>query len=90
LIYLRSSKKYGSSWNYFSYRKEEILGKSGRISILDYENISKQKYVQYTSCFLFMLHYYLQWLKNLGGVAAIEKLNNAKAALYGEIDKTII
>jgi phosphoserine aminotransferase len=30
----------------------------------------------------------LQWLKNLGGVAVIEKLNNAKAALlYAEIDR---
>jgi phosphoserine aminotransferase len=30
----------------------------------------------------------LQWLKNLGGVAAVEKLNNAKAALlYTEIDR---
>ena len=30
----------------------------------------------------------LQWLKNLGGIAAIEKLNNAKAALlYAEIDR---
>jgi phosphoserine aminotransferase len=30
----------------------------------------------------------LQWLKNLGGIAAIEKINNAKAALlYTEIDR---
>jgi phosphoserine aminotransferase len=30
----------------------------------------------------------LQWLKNLGGVAAIEKINNEKAALlYNEIDR---
>jgi phosphoserine aminotransferase len=30
----------------------------------------------------------LKWLKNLGGIAAIEKINNAKAALiYGEIDR---
>jgi phosphoserine aminotransferase len=28
------------------------------------------------------------WLKNLGGVAAVEKLNNAKAnLLYAEIDR---
>jgi phosphoserine aminotransferase len=25
-----AQRKYGSSWNYFSDRKEEILGKSGR------------------------------------------------------------
>jgi phosphoserine aminotransferase len=32
----------------------------------------------------------LQWLKNLGGVAVIEKLNNAKAALlYAEIDRNL-
>jgi phosphoserine aminotransferase len=30
----------------------------------------------------------LQWLKNLGGIAAIEKINNAKAdLLYTEIDR---
>ena len=30
----------------------------------------------------------LRWLKNLGGIEAIEKLNNAKATLlYSEIDK---
>jgi phosphoserine aminotransferase len=30
----------------------------------------------------------LQWLKNLGGIAAIEKINNQKAALlYNEIDR---
>jgi phosphoserine aminotransferase len=30
----------------------------------------------------------LKWLKNLGGIAAIEKINNAKAALlYAEIDR---
>jgi phosphoserine aminotransferase len=34
-----------------------------------------------------MLLLTLQWLKNLGGVAVIEKLNNAKAALLYEIDR---
>jgi phosphoserine aminotransferase len=34
-----------------------------------------------------MLLLTLQWLKNLGGVAVIEKLNNAKAALLSEIDR---
>jgi phosphoserine aminotransferase len=30
----------------------------------------------------------MQWLKNMGGIAAIEKINDAKAALiYGEIDR---
>ena len=30
----------------------------------------------------------LEWLKNLGGIAAIEKINEAKAALlYAEIDR---
>jgi phosphoserine aminotransferase len=30
----------------------------------------------------------LQWLKNLGGIAAIEKINEAKAnLLYTEIDR---
>ena len=72
--------------------KEEILGKNGRVipSMLDYAKHIKAEsmyntppvFPVYTSLLT------LQWLKNLGGVAAIEKINNEKAALlYNEIDR---
>jgi phosphoserine aminotransferase len=72
--------------------KEEILGKSGRVipSILDYEKHIKAESM-YNTPAVFPVYaslLTLQWLKNLGGVAVIEKLNNAKAALlYAEIDR---
>jgi phosphoserine aminotransferase len=71
--------------------KEEILGKSGRVipSILIMKTYQSRKHVQYTCCISSLCSLLtLQWLKNLGGVAVIEKLNNAKAALlYAEIDR---
>ena len=72
--------------------KDEILGKNGRAipSMLDYA-----KHIKAESMFntppVFPVYAYLltlQWLKNLGGIAAVEKINNAKAALlYAEIDR---
>ena len=72
--------------------KDEILGKSGRglPSMLDYNvHIDKESmfntppvFAVYTSMLT------LEWLKGLGGIAAVEKLNEAKAALiYNEIDR---
>jgi phosphoserine aminotransferase len=51
-----------------------------------------RKHVQYTAVFpVYASLLTLQWLKNLGGVAVIEKLNNAKAALlYAEIDRNVV
>jgi phosphoserine aminotransferase len=71
--------------------KEEILGKSGRvIQNMDYEKHIKAESM-YNTPAVFPVYaslLTLQWLKNLGGVAVIEKLNNAKAALlYAEIDR---
>jgi phosphoserine aminotransferase len=72
--------------------KEEILGKNGRIipSMLDYAKHIKAESM-YNTPPVFPVYaslLTLQWLKNLGGIAAIEKINNAKAALlYGEIDR---
>lgn len=72
--------------------KKSILGKSNRLipSILDYQKHIAAKsmfntpavFAIYTS----MLN--LKWLKNKGGIAAIEKENQEKAELlYTEIDR---
>jgi phosphoserine aminotransferase len=72
--------------------KESILGKSGRIipSILDYEKHIKAESM-YNTPAVFAIYtslLTLQWLKNLGGIPAIEKLNEVKAnLLYTEIDR---
>ena len=72
--------------------KEDILGKSGRAipSILDYEKHIKADSM-YNTPAVFAVYtclLTLQWLKKQGGIAAIEKINDAKAALlYNEIDR---
>jgi phosphoserine aminotransferase len=72
--------------------KEEILGKSGRVipSMLDYQKHIKAESM-YNTPAVFPIYaslLTLQWLKKLGGIAAVEKLNNAKAELiYAEIDR---
>ena len=92
LIYAGAQKNMGPAGTTLVIVKDEILGKTGRAipSMLDYQtHISKDSmfntppvFAVYTSMLT------LQWLKNLGGVSAIEKLNNEKAAaLYAEIDR---
>jgi phosphoserine aminotransferase len=71
--------------------KEEILGKTGRTipNMLDYQqHIAKESMYNTPPVFpVYASLLTLQWLKNLGGIAAIEKINNQKAALlYNEID----
>jgi phosphoserine aminotransferase len=92
LIYAGAQKNLGAAGTTLVVVKEEILGKSGRAipSILDYEKHIKAESMYNTpavfavyTCFLT-----LQWLKNQGGIAAIEKINDAKAELlYNEIDR---
>ena len=92
LVYAGAQKNMGPAGTTLVIVKDEILGKTGRAipSMLDYQtHISKDSmfntppvFAVYTSMLT------LQWLKNLGGVSAIEKLNNEKAAaLYAEIDR---
>lgn len=92
IIYAGAQKNMGPAGTTLVVVKEEILGKSGRTipNMLDYQqHIAKESmyntppvFAVYTSLLT------LQWLKNLGGVPAIEKLNNQKAALlYNEIDR---
>lgn len=92
LIYAGAQKNMGAAGATLVVVKEEILGKSGRAipSILDYEKHIKAESM-YNTPAVFAVYtclLTLQWLKNQGGIAAIEKINEAKAALlYNEIDR---
>ncbi|MDV6167341.1 3-phosphoserine/phosphohydroxythreonine transaminase [Flavobacterium sp. DG1-102-2] len=92
LIYAGAQKNMGPAGTTLIVVKEEILGKTGRQTpnILDYkQHIDKESMYNTPSVFAIYTSYLtLQWLKNNGGVAAMEKKNDAKAALlYAEIDR---
>ena len=92
LIYAGAQKNMGPAGTTLVVVKESILGKSGRTipSVLDY-----QKHIKADSMYntppvfpIYASLLTLQWLQKMGGIAAIEKLNNAKAELlYAEIDR---
>jgi phosphoserine aminotransferase len=92
LIYAGAQKNMGAAGTTLVVVKEEILGKSGRTipSILDYEKHIKADSM-YNTPAVFAVYtclLTLQWLKKQGGIAAIEKVNEAKATLlYNEIDR---
>lgn len=92
LIYAGAQKNMGPAGTTLVVVKEEILGKSGRTipSMLDYEKHIKAESM-YNTPAVFPVYaslLTLQWLKNLGGIPAIEKINEAKAnLLYAEIDR---
>ena len=92
LIYAGAQKNMGAAGTTLVVVKEDILGRSGRTipSILDYEKHIKADSMYNTpavfSVYTCLLT--LQWLKERGGIAAIEKINEAKAnLLYTEIDR---
>ncbi len=92
LIYAGAQKNMGPAGVNLLVVNKNILGKVKRTipTIMDYRNHIKEGSMLNTppvfAVFVCMLT--LRWLKALGGVAAIEKLNNAKAALlYREIDR---
>ena len=92
LIYAGAQKNMGPAGTTLVVVKEEILGKTGRDipSMLDYQvHISKDSMFNTPPVFaLYVSMLTLEWLKSLGGISAIEKINNAKAdLLYNEIDK---
>ncbi len=92
LIYAGAQKNMGPAGTTLVIVKDDILGKTGRTipAMLDY-----QKHIGADSMFntppvfsVYVSMLTLQWMKDLGGIAAIEKLNEAKAALlYDEIDR---
>jgi phosphoserine aminotransferase len=91
LIYAGAQKNMGPAGVNLLVVNPAILGKIKRAipTIMDYRNHIKEGSMLNTppvfAVYVCMLT--LRWLKSLGGVAAVEKLNDAKAALlYQEID----
>jgi len=92
IIYAGSQKNMGPAGTTLVVVKEEILGKTERTipNILDYrQHIVKENMYNTPPVFpIYASLLTLQWLKNLGGITAIEKINNEKAnLLYSEIDR---
>ena len=92
LIYAGAQKNMGPAGTTLIIIKESIIGKSGRVipSMLDYEKHLKADSMYNTPAVLpvYSSLLTLQWLKNQGGIAAIEERNEAKAQLlYNEIDR---
>jgi phosphoserine aminotransferase len=92
IIYAGAQKNMGPAGTTLVVIKESVLGKTGRAipNMLDYQQqIDKESmyntppvFAVYTSLLT------LKWLKNLGGIEAIEKINETKAhILYSEIDR---
>ncbi len=91
MIYAGAQKNMGPAGTTLVVVKERILGKTGRTipSMLDYQvHIAKDSMYNTPAVFsVYVSMLTLQWLKDMGGIAAIEKINNAKAELlYAEID----
>lgn len=92
LIYAGAQKNMGPAGTTLVVVKESILNHTGRAipNILNYQqHIDKESMYNTPPVFsIYTSLLTLQWLKNLGGISAIEKVNEAKAALlYGEIDR---
>ena len=91
LIYAGAQKNMGPAGTTLVVVKDSILGKTGRHipSMLDYQiHIDKESMFNTPAVFpVYVSMLTLEWLKNLGGIEAAEKLNDAKAnLLYNEID----
>jgi len=86
LIYAGAQKNMGAAGVNLIVVNKNILGKVTRAipTILDYRNHIKEASMLNTppvfAVYVAMLT--LRWLKKMGGVSAIEKLNNAKAELF--------
>jgi len=92
VIYAGAQKNMGPAGATLVVVKKEILGKTGRTipNMLDYQqHIDKESMYNTPPVFpIYASLLTLQWLKKLGGIAAIEKINEAKAnLLYTEIDR---
>ncbi len=92
IIYAGAQKNMGPAGTTLIIINDKILGKTGRNipTMLDYKtHISKKSMFNTPPVFpIYVSMLTLQWLKDLGGVSAIEKINEVKAALlYNEIDR---
>ena len=91
LIYAGAQKNMGPAGTTLVIIKEDILGKVSRQipSMLDYKvHIAKDSMFNTPSVFaVYVSMLTLQWLKNMGGISAIEEINEKKARLlYSEIE----
>ena len=91
LIYAGAQKNMGPAGTTLVVVKDAILGKTGRKipSMLDYQvHISKESMFNTPPVFpVYVSMLTLEWLKDLGGIEGIEKINDEKAGiLYDEID----
>ena len=92
LIYAGAQKNMGPAGTTLVVVKEEILGKIDRTipAMMDYRtHIASESMFNTPSVFaVYVSMLTLEWLKNLGGITAIEKINNEKASLiYSEIER---
>lgn len=92
LIYAGAQKNMGPAGTTLVVIKEDILGKVSRAipSMLNYKvHIDKDSMFNTPAVFsVYVSMLTLEWLKDLGGISAIEKVNNQKAELlYNEIDR---
>ncbi|HEY0092546.1 MAG TPA: 3-phosphoserine/phosphohydroxythreonine transaminase [Flavobacterium sp.] len=92
LIYAGAQKNMGPAGVALIVVKESLLGKTGRTipTMLDYkQHIDKESMYNTPPVFpIYVSLLTMQWLKNSGGVTAMEQINNAKAdLLYNEVDR---
>jgi phosphoserine aminotransferase len=92
LIYAGAQKNMGPAGATLVVVKKSILGKTNRIipNILNYQlMIDKESMYNTPSVYaVYVSLLTLRWLKDLGGIPVIEKINEAKAQLlYAEVDR---
>lgn len=95
LIYAGAQKNMGPAGATLAIVRKSALGKSGRYipTMLNYQtHIDKESMFNTPPVFaVYVSMLNLRWLKEFGGVEAIEKRNQAKAdLLYGEIDRNTL
>lgn len=95
LIYAGAQKNMGPAGATLVVVKKDILGKTQRNipAYLDYQvHIDKESMFNTPPVFSVYVSYLtMQWLEKIGGISAIEKINDAKAELiYGEIDRNAL
>ncbi len=96
MIYGGAQKNVGPAGVAFVIVRKDILGKAERKlqSMVDYrthigeEAKDNSMYNTPPVVSIFVMHETLKWVKSIGGVAAMNKINNQKAdLLYNEIDR---
>ena len=92
MIYGGAQKNAGPAGVAFVIVKKDALGKVSRYlpTMLDYRtHVDKESMFNTPPVFsIFVMNETLKWLKGIGGVAAMQKINEKKAAtLYAEIDR---